>query len=173
MAASLDANDAKLFDETLKLLKGLPELGVLLRMEQEIPHLIRTIYGDSGDLFAQENMERWEQAEGRLREALENFIKAAQATYQGRLFAQDALEGLRLMDLVEQFNARIQYATQQVSWDLVYELVYTLENVKNVEKILAELPFISHPAYWTRQEPDRLSFRASSKTSWSALALYL
>ncbi len=102
MAASLDANDAKLFEETLKLLKGLPELGVLLRMEQEIPHLIRNIYGDSGDMFAEENMERWEQAENRLREALEGFIKAAQATYQGRLFAQDALEGLRLMDLVRE-----------------------------------------------------------------------
>ena len=51
-----------LFKETLKLLKGLPELGVLLRMEQEIPDLIRSI-GDSGELFAEENMERWEQAE--------------------------------------------------------------------------------------------------------------
>lgn len=102
MAANLDTNDAKLFEETLKLLKGLPELGVLLRMEREIPHLIRSIYGDSGDLFAEENMERWEQAESRLREALEGFIKAAQGTYQGRLFAQDALEGLRLMDLVRE-----------------------------------------------------------------------
>ncbi|MDB3898533.1 BREX-1 system adenine-specific DNA-methyltransferase PglX [Gammaproteobacteria bacterium] len=102
MAASLDTNDAKLFEETLRLLKGLPELGVLLRMEQEIPHLIRTIYGDAGDMFAEEDMERWEQAESRLRNALEGFIKAAQATYQGRLFAHDALEGLRLMDLVRE-----------------------------------------------------------------------
>jgi hypothetical protein len=102
MAASLDANDAKLFEETLKLLKGLPELGVLLRMEQEIPHLIRSIYGDAGDMFAEEDMERWEQAENRLRDALEEFIKTTQATYQGRLFAQDALEGLRLMDLVRE-----------------------------------------------------------------------
>ena len=36
------------------------------------------------------------------REALEGFIKAAQATYLGRLFAQDALEGLRLMDLIRE-----------------------------------------------------------------------
>ena len=102
MAANLDANDAKLFEETLKLLKGLPELGVLLRMEQEIPHLIRTIYGDAGEMFAEEDMEHWEQAENRLRDGLEGFIKVAQATYQGRLFAQDALEGLRLMDLVRE-----------------------------------------------------------------------
>jgi hypothetical protein len=102
MAANLDANDAKLFEAALKLLKGLPELGVLLRMEREIPHLIRSIYGDAGELFAEENMERWEQAEGRLRDALEGFTKAAQSTYQGRLFAQDALVGLRLMDLVRE-----------------------------------------------------------------------
>lgn len=102
MAAKLDTNDAKLFEETLKLLKGLPELGVLLRMEQEIPHLIRTIYGGADDLLAEQDMERWERAESRLLEALEEFIKAAQATYQGRLFAQDALEGLRLMDLVRE-----------------------------------------------------------------------
>jgi hypothetical protein len=103
MAANLDANDAKLFEETLKLLKGLPELGVLLRMEQEIPHLIQKIYGgDANDMFAEEDMERWEQAEGRLRGALAGLIEAAQATYQGRLFAQDALEGLRLMDLVRE-----------------------------------------------------------------------
>jgi hypothetical protein len=102
MAASLDANDAKLFEETLKLLKSLPELGVLLRTEQEIPHLIRTIYGDAGDMFAEEDMERWQQAESRLRDALEGFMNAAQVTYQGHMFAQDALEGLRLMDLVRE-----------------------------------------------------------------------
>ena len=51
-------------------------------------------------MFAEEEMERWEQSETRLRSALEDFIKAAQATYQGQLFAHDALEGLRLMDLV-------------------------------------------------------------------------
>jgi hypothetical protein len=46
-----------------------------------------------------QEQETWQQAEARLREALTEFAQAAQSTYQGRLFAQDALQGLRLIDL--------------------------------------------------------------------------
>ncbi len=40
--------------------------------------------------------------ETRLRLALTEFAQAAQSTYQGRLFAQDALQGLRLIDLCQE-----------------------------------------------------------------------
>jgi hypothetical protein len=99
-AATLDPRDAELFEKTLQLLKGLPELGVLLRSEQELPKLIRQVYvGKGNDLLAEQEQENWQQAEARLREALTDFARAANASYQGRLFAQDALEGLRLIDL--------------------------------------------------------------------------
>ncbi|AYN19670.1 BREX-1 system adenine-specific DNA-methyltransferase PglX [Alcaligenes aquatilis] len=99
-AANLDQRDAELFEETLHLLKGLPELGVLLQVERELPHLIRQVYvGKGTGLFAQQEQESWQQAEARLREALTEFAQAAKSTYQGRLFAQDALQGLRLIDL--------------------------------------------------------------------------
>ena len=99
-AASLDQRDAELFEKTLQLLKGLPELGVLLQVERELPHLIRQVYVGTGiGLFAEEEQENWQQAEARLRTALAKFAQAAKSTYQGRLFAQDALEGLRLIDL--------------------------------------------------------------------------
>ena len=39
------------------------------------------------------------ESRSRLREALTEFAQAAKSTYQGRLFAQDALQGLRLIDL--------------------------------------------------------------------------
>src|SRR5690606_19505639 len=82
------------------MLKGLPELGVLLQVERELPHLIRQVYvGKGTGLFAQQEQESWQQAEARLREALTEFAQAAKSTYQGRLFAQDALQGLRLIDL--------------------------------------------------------------------------
>jgi hypothetical protein len=98
--ASLDKRDADLFEKTLQLLKGLPELGVLLQVERELPHLIRQVYvGKGTGLFAQQEQENWKQAEARLRAALNQFAQAAKATYQGRLFAQDALQGLRLIDL--------------------------------------------------------------------------
>jgi hypothetical protein len=99
-AASLDQRDAELFEKTLQLLKGLPELGVLLQVERELPHLIRQVYvGKGTGLFAQQEQESWQQAEARLRVALAEFAQAAKSTYQGRLFAQDALQGLRLIDL--------------------------------------------------------------------------
>ena len=57
-AASLDQCDAELFEKTLQLLKGLPELGVLLRTERELPQLIRQVYvGKGTGLFAQQEHE--------------------------------------------------------------------------------------------------------------------
>src|SRR5690606_29020222 len=99
-AANLDQRDAELFEKTLQLLKDLPELGVLLQVEHELPRLIRQVYvGKGTGLFAEQEQENWQQAEARLREALTEFAQAAKSTYQGRLFAQDALQGLRLIDL--------------------------------------------------------------------------
>jgi hypothetical protein len=98
-AAKLDSLDVELFNKTLEMLKGLPELGVLLQVERELPLLIREVFGQHGSLFKDADSEQWQMAEARLRAALTEFARAASATYQGRLFAQDALEGLRLIDL--------------------------------------------------------------------------
>lgn len=99
-AEKLDTRDAELFEKTLKMLKGLPELGILLQVERELPNLIRQVYvGEGTGLFANEEQENWQKAEARLREALAEFAQAAKSTYQGRLFAQDALQGLRVIDL--------------------------------------------------------------------------
>ena len=94
----LDAKDAELFEKTLFLLKGLPELGVLLQAEKELPALVRSVFGEHGDLFHEEDMAQWKKAEARLQEALTEFARAARSTYQGRLFAEDALQGLRMID---------------------------------------------------------------------------
>ncbi|MGO4917446.1 Eco57I restriction-modification methylase domain-containing protein [Pseudogemmobacter sp. W21_MBD1_M6] len=94
----LDPLDAELFEKTLFLLKGLPELGVLLQVEKELPALVRTVFGEHGDLFREEDMAQWQKAEARLQEALTEFARAARSTYQGRLFAEDALQGLRMID---------------------------------------------------------------------------
>ncbi|MFD1747041.1 Eco57I restriction-modification methylase domain-containing protein [Rhizobium helianthi] len=94
----LDPLDAKLFEQTLFMLKGLPELGVLLQVEKELPALIRQVFGEHGDLFRTEDMAQWQKAEARLRTALTDYARAARSTYQGRLFAEDALQGLRMID---------------------------------------------------------------------------
>ena len=98
--ATLDPLDAELFEKTLQMLKGLPELGVLLQVERELPILIKQVYGDNRELFLEQGKPgTWAQIEADLRTALTEFAQAAKSTYQGRLFAHDALEGLRLIDL--------------------------------------------------------------------------
>lgn len=100
VVASLDKRDAELFEKALQLLKGLPELGLLLQVERELPHLIQQVYlGKGTGLFAEEENADWLQAEARLRKALTEFAQAAESTYQGHLFAQDALQGLRMIDI--------------------------------------------------------------------------
>lgn len=94
----LDPLDAQLFEQTLFMLKGLPELGVLLQVEKELPALIRQVFGEHGDLFRAEDMAQWQKAESRLRTALTDYARTARSTYQGRLFAEDALQGLRMID---------------------------------------------------------------------------
>ena len=101
--ANLDQRDAELFEKTLQMLKGLPELGVLLQVECELPNLIRQVYvGKGTGLFAQQEQENWQQAEARLRQALTEFAQSARSTYLGRLFAEDALQGLRMIDLARE-----------------------------------------------------------------------
>lgn len=103
-SANLDQRDAELFEKTLQLLKGLPELGVLLQVERELPSLIRQVYVGAGTgLFAAEEQEGWGRAESRLRTALMDFAQASKSTYKGRLFAQDALDGLRLIDVCNEY----------------------------------------------------------------------
>lgn len=97
--ANLDKRDAELFEKTLHLLKGLPELGLLLQVECELPRLVRKVFSEHGTLFKDLDTADWHKAENRLRTALDEFAQAANSTYQGRLFAQDALQGLRLIDL--------------------------------------------------------------------------
>ena len=46
--SDLDKRDAELFEKTLQMLKGLPELGVLLQVEKEVQHLIRQVYEGTG-----------------------------------------------------------------------------------------------------------------------------
>jgi len=101
-SANLDQRDAELFEKTLQLLKDLPELGVLLKIEFELPYLIRQVYGEHGPIFKETDTEQWQSAEKRLRIALIDFSRTATITYQGRLFAEDALQGLRMIDLTRE-----------------------------------------------------------------------
>ena len=76
---------------------------VLLQVEKEVPRLIQQAYvGKGTGLFAKQEKANWREAEARLRTALNDFVQNAKYTYKGRLFAHDALQGLRLMDFCDQ-----------------------------------------------------------------------
>jgi hypothetical protein len=98
-AVNLDERDAELFERTLRLLKGLPELGVSLRVEQELPRLVQKIYGEHAELFKDRIVKTWAEIEASLMETLLDFAQAATSSYQSRLFAQDAVQGLRLIGI--------------------------------------------------------------------------
>ena len=101
LMAQMDRMDAELFERALFMLAGLPEQGILLQAEKELPRLIRQVYGDQTDFF-RGGTAKWEEIERRLRKALIKFAEASGSTYQGRLFARDALEGMRLMDVANE-----------------------------------------------------------------------
>ena len=97
----MDYSDAILFEQTLSLLKALPELGVLLRAERDVPALVRQIFQTRGPIFRADDERQWRVAESRLRQALEEFAKTAVSSYRNRLFAEDAISGLRLIDIIQ------------------------------------------------------------------------
>jgi len=100
--AQLDELDAELFTRTLKLLRTIPEQGVLLKIEREIPRLLRAIFGEHGGLFKEEDEQVWRRAEERLRLALKEFLEAGQGNVQNRMYVEDALLGLGLIDLCQE-----------------------------------------------------------------------
>ena len=100
IASKLDRLDAEVFEKTLSMLKGLPEMGMLLQVEREMPNLIQEVYGKNTDLFnEQKKTKTWLEIESNLYSALNEFSLTAKSTYQGHLFAKDAIQGLRLIDL--------------------------------------------------------------------------
>ena len=103
-ALQLDKQDADLFEKTLRLLKGLPELGLLLQIEKELPKLVRQIYGGggAGGLFSEMERENWQLAEKRLLHALNEFTQTSKTTYKGRLFSHDALQGFKIIDICKE-----------------------------------------------------------------------
>jgi hypothetical protein len=106
IANQLDDLDADLFKRSLVLLKGLSEQGVLLRIEKELPNLIRQVYvGKGDDLFAEQERGNWDQAEHRLRQALIQFIHATEPPFKAgcshrmpwKAYASSILSGKGLM----------------------------------------------------------------------------
>ena len=166
----LDPLDAELFEKTLFLLKGLPELGILLPVEKELPRLISQVFGEHGRLFSNEDKAQWKKAEIRLREALNAFTVAARVTYQGHLFAKDVLEGLRTIDLVHEVYDVV--VMNPPFGDLAEETRITLENAFPTSKTNLLTIFVERAMQVTRNGgligaiTSRTPFFLSSYRKW-------
>jgi hypothetical protein len=100
IAERLPNEDRRLLIEVLTLMEGLDEMGVLLRLERDLPLVIRRALSELGPIFDKMEGAKWPEVEGRLLAALAQ--AADEGRFQGRLVAEDALQGLRLIDIVRE-----------------------------------------------------------------------
>ena len=78
--------------------------GSLLRIEDEIPAVIRNVYGAHGNLFDEIDEERWREGEQGLLLALQKYAESTGSAdaYRRRLFAEDAARGFAFIDVCRQ-----------------------------------------------------------------------
>jgi hypothetical protein len=98
MVASLPVQDRRLLSEALALMDGLDQAGVLLRLERDLPLIVRRSLSELGPIFDAPYSGSWPEVETRVLAALTQVSDAGH--FRGRLVAEDALAGLRLIDLV-------------------------------------------------------------------------
>lgn len=98
--ASLDPELRPLAERVFELMELAGEAGTLLRIEVEIRKAVKKEFKGHGELFAEQDEARWDEAEERLITALERYAaQAGAAAFARRLFADDAAQGLAFIDL--------------------------------------------------------------------------
>ena len=64
--------------------------------------LIKNIFQDHGQLFMNQDKEDWDAAAQRLEKTLNKFNQLSTSSYQKRLFARDALDGLKVIKMTRE-----------------------------------------------------------------------
>ena len=102
--ASLSRPLGKLVDCVFDRMELGGEAGPLLRIEDEIRDTMREVLGEHGELFRISDNERWQQAEGEMLRALQEYSERVTngRAFQRRLFAEDAARCLGFIDLCSQ-----------------------------------------------------------------------
>lgn len=100
-AASLDPLLRELFLRVIDRTALAGEAGSLLRIEEDIEEEIKSVFGEHGDLFKEDDESQWRNAGARLEEALKAYAEKAvgAGAYRKRLFAQDAGRGFGFIDI--------------------------------------------------------------------------
>lgn len=102
--ASLESKLGELIQSVFDKMELAGETGFLLKIEDEIQFAIKNIFGASGEIFRNQNQEQWLDAERRLEIALSRYADNPQhlGSYERRLFAEDTVRGLGIIDLCRQ-----------------------------------------------------------------------
>lgn len=102
--AGLDSKLREFVERIFVQMEMAGEAGSLLRIEEEIELAVREVYGETGGLFAQEDEQRWHEAEADLLKALHDYTARAGSndSYARQLFSDDAARGLAVIDLCRQ-----------------------------------------------------------------------
>ena len=102
--AAIDPNLRQLLERVFDRMELAGEAGPLLRIEEDTRDAVREIFGEHGEVFRASDEERWQRAEKDLLWALRAYAQRAAngRAYQRRLFAEDAAQGLGLIDLCNQ-----------------------------------------------------------------------
>ena len=102
--ASLEGPYRELADRVFEKMELAGEAGALLKIEDEIRSVIRNIYGETGELFRQGDLDRWQQAERALIGMLRQYSEQAEGagSIKRRLFTENAARGFAFIDLCRQ-----------------------------------------------------------------------
>ena len=101
---AIDPNLRELMERVFDRMELAGEAGPLLRIEEDTRDAVRKILGEHGEVFRASDEERWRRAEKDVLWALRIYAERAAngRAYQRRLFAEDAAQGLGLIDLCNQ-----------------------------------------------------------------------
>ena len=99
--ATLDPKLGRLVGRVFECMELAGEAGSLLPIERDIRDAVQEVLKDSGELFETSDQDRWQNAERELLEALHEYTQQISngRTFQRRLFADDAAQGLGFIDL--------------------------------------------------------------------------
>jgi hypothetical protein len=99
--AKLDPKLGRLVERVFQCMELAGEAGSLLPIERDIRDAVREVLKESGELFETSDQQRWQSAERELLDALHEYGQQVSngRTFQRRLFADDAVQGLGFIDL--------------------------------------------------------------------------
>lgn len=102
LCQDLGMHDAQILGKALEMLEQVQELGVLLKISEELLAIVVNVCGELGGIFQEEDRAKWFATEKRVRDALIKLLQKDTLDISDHLIAQDALHSLKIIDFGDQ-----------------------------------------------------------------------